>query len=96
MKKEEIEKLSELSRITLSEDEKKDFSSEIDSVLRYVGTVGQASQSLDSSLSQDSKETARNVLREDGEPHPTGKFSDDLLEQAPDSQDGFIKVKKIL
>jgi Asp-tRNA(Asn)/Glu-tRNA(Gln) amidotransferase C subunit len=36
------------------------------------------------------------VIREDAEPHETGKFTDALLAAAPKTKNGFIAVKKIL
>ncbi len=38
----------------------------------------------------------KNVLREDGEPHESGKFTGSILASAPKTEKGFIKVKKIL
>ncbi len=90
---EDIDKLSNLSRIEVSEEEKISFSKEIDSILEYVGQI--------SELASESGETeqtssVRNVFRQDENPHESGLYTETLLKEAPDSQDGFVKVKKIL
>lgn len=88
----DIEKLAELSRIEMTDVEKKDFQKEIESILAYVGDIQRAT-------SKDSvQETpiVRNVFREDGTPHASGIHTEALLKEAPESKDGFVKVKNIL
>ena len=85
-----MEHLAELARIELSEEEKVDLLRDMKGILEYVKVI----DSVDVG-NVDAKYELRNVFREDVlEPRD---FSLELIkEQFPDSQDGFLKVKKIL
>lgn len=86
----DVENLAELARIKLSEKEKKELLSDMDSILSYVKQVeGVKVEEVDAEYK------VQNVWREDG---PQGReFDKDLVtSQFPDSKDGFLKVKKIL
>jgi len=92
----DVENLAELARIELSEEEKKDLLSDMDSILGYVKQIELPSAEIDRSI-EPSSEVSQiyNVWRED-EITPR-EFSHELIvEQFPDAQDGFLKVKKIL
>ena len=85
-----MEKLAKLARIELTEEEKKELLSDMDSILGYVKQI----ESVE--VGDISPEyNLKNVWREDKiEPR---EFSRDLvISQFPDSKDGFLKVKKIL
>jgi aspartyl-tRNA(Asn)/glutamyl-tRNA(Gln) amidotransferase subunit C len=86
----DIEKLTELARIDLSEDEKQTLLKDLGKVVAYVETIKEANVddiNVDSEL--------YNVWREDEVKDK--EFSKELiLKQFPDAQDGFLKVKKIL
>lgn len=85
-----MENLAELARIDLSEDEKKKILSDMGGILEYVKQIEQVK--LDD---VEADHTMTNVWREDQQDDK--KFSkDSIIEQFPDSQDGFLKVKKIL
>jgi aspartyl-tRNA(Asn)/glutamyl-tRNA(Gln) amidotransferase subunit C len=92
----DVENLAELARIELSEEEKKGLLSDMDSILGYIKQI----EKIDVQHSVLNKVNF-NVWREDlpagaGEIIPR-EFSRELItEQFPDSQDGFLKVKKIL
>jgi len=86
----DIENLAELSKIELSEIEKSALLKDLDGILAYV-------KQIESVEVPDVKEeyTHRNIWREDKIDNL--EFSKELiLNQFPDSQDGFLKVKKIL
>jgi aspartyl-tRNA(Asn)/glutamyl-tRNA(Gln) amidotransferase subunit C len=86
----DVENLAELARIELTETEKEELLADMGSILGYVKQV-------ESVEVGDIKEqhTLYNVWREDVD--DTREFSKDLIiKQFPDSQDGFLKVKKIL
>ncbi len=86
----DVEKLAELSRIELSEEEKIQILKDMDGILDYVKQV-EAVHMEDSKSVYD----LYNIWREDIlEPR---EFSEKLIKnQFPASQDGFVKVKKIL
>ena len=88
-----IEKLAELSRIRISDEEKKIFLEDIKSILDYVDQIKKVAgneQLLSAELG------LKNVFREDANPHDSGQFTTDLLKCAPEKENSYIKVKKIL
>ena len=89
----DIEHLAKLAKLQLTAEELTAYEKEIAAILGYVAQVnavaGDAPAILESA-------GVRNVLREDGEPVATGTYTDTLVGAAPASQDGFIKVQKIL
>jgi aspartyl-tRNA(Asn)/glutamyl-tRNA(Gln) amidotransferase subunit C len=86
----DIENLAELAKIELSDTEKKTLLKDLDGILGYVKQVSEV-EVKDSKVEYKNK----NVWREDEIKSPI--FSSDLIiKQFPDSQDGFLKVKKIL
>ena len=86
----DVENLAELSRLDLSNDEKETLLEDLDSILEYVQIVEKTSVDNINSVHD-----LYNVWREDE--LSERDFSKELLvEQFPDSQDGFLKVKKIL
>mgnify|MGYP001579779918 CR=1 FL=1 len=90
--KEEIQKLADLARISLTEDEKESLRKDIDGMLDYVGQIKKAKV-------EDKKvwESANwNVMREDVPTRTPGEYSEALVNAAPKRERGYIKVKKIL
>jgi aspartyl-tRNA(Asn)/glutamyl-tRNA(Gln) amidotransferase subunit C len=92
--KDEVKKLADLARIAMSDQELEKLRGEIDSILTYVDTIQKVTlpETPEGSVYLD----IENVMREDGEPHPAGAFTDAIMAQAPKTQGKFIKVKKIL
>ena len=88
----DVEKLAQLSRIHLTDEEKKGLQADLDSILGYVEQIKQIS--ADSDIEQTFPVT--NVLREDVNPNPTGVNREKLLNSAPKREGNYIKVKKIL
>lgn len=86
----DVENLAELARIELSEEEKGQILKDMEGILDYVKQV-EAVHIEDKKSVYD----LYNVWREDVlEPR---EFSEKLIkDQFPASQDGFVKVKKIL
>ncbi len=86
----DIENLAELAKIELSNTEKEALLKDLDGILAYVKQVSEV-KITDSEVEYENK----NIWREDEIKSPV--FSADLIiKQFPDSQDGFLKVKKIL
>lgn len=89
----EIEKLSELSRIAVTPEEKEQLRIDMDSILGYVEEINKIS----ADLALEKKELSlKNVMREDNQPHESGVFTDTLLQAAPQREGQYIQVKKIL
>lgn len=89
---EEIQKLAELSKISLSEAEKEAFTTEIGDILESVSRIREVAADEDDSP----RGEPGNVLREDEKPHEPGVFTDRLLEQAPETENDRIKVSRVL
>ncbi|MCH7597471.1 Asp-tRNA(Asn)/Glu-tRNA(Gln) amidotransferase subunit GatC [Patescibacteria group bacterium] len=92
IKKKEVEKLAELSRIEISYAEKETLTKEIESILAYISEI----QKVSSDILASDGQLLTNVMREDKDPHESGVFTDVLLEAMPKEEKGFLKVKKIL
>lgn len=87
---EDVEKLAELAKIELSEEEKATVLKDMEGILEYVKVVEQVEVP-----DVEQEYFLKNVWREDK--IKPSIFSDDLvIKQFPDAQDGFLKVKKIL
>lgn len=89
----EVEKLAELSRIALQEEEKKSLWSELTLILGYVGEI----QKIGGATETEKRiGMVKNVMREDLDPHPSGIFTEEILDEAPSREGNYLKVKKIL
>jgi len=86
----DIENLAELSKIDLSDVEKRVLLKDLDSILAYVRQIGEV-KVADSEIEHKNK----NIWRDD-RVEPASFSYDLILKQFPDSQDNFLKVKKIL
>ena len=88
----DVENLAELARIELSEDEKKGLLSDMKGILEYVSQIEKVKVDVKHSVFDTGN---YNVWREDKiESREFSRAS--IIGQFPDSQDGFLKVKKIL
>ncbi len=86
----DVENLAQLSRIDLSDLEKHALLTDLGSILNYVKAV----ESL-STTDTERDYKLYNIWRED-ELKPEEYSKDLIIKQFPESQDGFLKVKKIL
>jgi aspartyl-tRNA(Asn)/glutamyl-tRNA(Gln) amidotransferase subunit C len=92
IEKKDIENLAKLSRMELSDKEASSLTKDIESILDYVGQLKGVSVDLKDKKAGEN----RNVLREDENPHESEEFAKDILKEAPNTEDGYIKVKNIL
>jgi len=92
IEREEVEKLSALSRITFEEEEIETLQKDIGAILEYVKVVEKAGVSADELHIGD----MYNITREDENPHVSGVFTEDILNVAPRREGNYIKVKRIL
>lgn len=86
----DVENLAELARIELTEEEKKEILSNMGSILDYVKQIEEIKV-------EDVKVNNElyNVWRED-KLEIRDFLPELIIKQFPDSEDGFLKVKKIL
>jgi len=90
--KEQVEHIGWLARVNIDEEDASEFASELNTVLDYFGQLDEVDTS-------DVKPTYHvadimNVFRED---KPTGSLEqDDILANAEEIQEGYIKTPKII
>ncbi len=89
---EEVKKLAALARIRIEGAELEKFTSEFDAILAYVGQL----EKLELPKGGEAKPALRNVMREDGEPHATGKYTEELAKQFPAREGDALLVKQII
>lgn len=94
--KKDIEKLAALSRMKLSDEETERFAKEIDSILGYVTQIQEVADTTALTEKLPSDYPHRNALREDVDDRDIVEDTKVLIDLAPASQDGYVKVKKIL
>lgn len=93
MNKEEVLKLSKLARIEIADSEAETLTHEFEAILGYVSEIKNANLKPETSSNTLAQ---TNVLREDRDPHKSGKYSEAILNEAPAREGDYIKVKKIL
>ena len=87
----DIEKLAKLSRITISQEEKKGLLSDLKSILGYVGEIQKAS------VGERIPEAGalRNVMREDNEYSEKLATPEEILNEVPEREGNYVKVKQV-
>jgi len=104
---EEIKKLANLARIDMTESEMKEIAKDFDAILSYVGQVQEVSKLTSArqlahptggGLAEKKPEdySLCNVMREDVVTNKRGEYSEKIIAEMPDTQDGYLKVKQIL
>ncbi|MHB8860707.1 MAG: Asp-tRNA(Asn)/Glu-tRNA(Gln) amidotransferase subunit GatC [Minisyncoccota bacterium] len=90
---EDVRKLAALARIQIEDAELEKFTSEFDAILAYVGQL----ESLEiASAATGEKPALRNVMRDDGEPHASGAYTEKLAAQFPAREGDALVVKQII
>ncbi len=94
--REDVLKLAALSRLKLSDDEVLKMQSDMTAILSYIDILKAAHGSHHGPVMTRNK----NVMREDGNGHESGMYTDALMNLAPKSEKtsegGYLKVKRIL
>lgn len=90
----DVKKLAELSRLALTDAEVEKLRGEIDSILAYVDAIQKIS--LPEGVAASPHLDLQNVLRADENPIPGGTYTKEINDQFPDSEDGYLRVRKIL
>ncbi len=88
----DVNKLATLARIDMSDAEKQEFLGNMESILKYIGQI----QEVSTEVLERKVGDVYNVLREDENPTESGKYTEKILAEAPETQDGYFKVKQIL
>ena len=88
----DIQHLAVLARLDISEAEAQELLNDLKAILIYVDQV----TSVTVSGTDVDIPDHRNVARDDDVTNPGGTFTADILANAPSTQDGYLKVNKIL
>lgn len=86
-----MEKLAELAKIRIPEGKTQVFLNDFSAILDYVKQI--ESVQVDDTTQRFS---LKNITRSDKVKNERGEFAEDLLSASPQTQDGFVKVNKIL
>ncbi len=96
---EDVKKLAALARLDIKEDALAAFAAEFEGILKYVGQL--ETLSLDAGAAG-AKPALRNAMREDGEPHESGLYTEKIAEQFPARTESegkggtYLEVKQII
>lgn len=90
--KDDINKLAELARLAVKEEEKDKLLSDLEGVLGYVAELEEVSADLN--LRTFDHEPS-NIMREDEGGHLGGEYTEDLLSGSPSREGDYFAVKKI-
>jgi|SRR3989344_4514481 len=91
--REEVKKLAALARISISEEELDRFTAEFDAILAYVGQLEKLEVGKEKEVNV---APLHNVMREDSEPHESGKYTKKLVEQFSEREGDALVVKQII
>ena len=87
---EEVERIAKLARLSFSDAEKQKLQTELGSILDYVNQVQKVVDKTEEIYNPE----ALNLMRDDFA--ETSITPEELLKQAPEREDNFVKVKSIL
>jgi aspartyl-tRNA(Asn)/glutamyl-tRNA(Gln) amidotransferase subunit C len=90
---EEIKKLADLARIEIDDNEVEKLGGEMGAILEYVGQVKEIAGNAIEKIEVGEN---RNVLRNDENPTASETHSKELIAEFPESENNYLKVKKIL
>lgn len=90
----EVEHIAELARIELSEAEKKEFTDQLSDVLGYIDQLKEVNTDSVEPVSQVAGLV--NVTREDIVKNSDEKMRQGIINNFPDREDEYVKVKQIL
>lgn len=91
--KEDVENIALLSRLEVSVSDMKKYQNELSAILSYIETIQKAdTKNVDSTA----QVTGLSDIIRDDIKKPSVLSRDDILSNAPDKKEGYIKVKAVL
>lgn len=90
-----IKKLATMARVDMDEKEMTEIGDSFGPILSYVGQIQEVSETNGEDY-QVISNVPFNILREDIVTNKGGEYTDKIMNQAPDTEKGFLKVKQIL
>jgi len=92
MNKEEVQHLSNLARLKITDEEAETFSKDISAILDYVSNIKEiTNETLTPEVG-----ARYNILRKDEVLNEAGSFTPDILKEMPKTENNYLVVKKIL
>jgi aspartyl-tRNA(Asn)/glutamyl-tRNA(Gln) amidotransferase subunit C len=88
--KEDLQNLSRLARITITDNEMEKMLHDMQAILGYVSEINEVSGAVEKN-----KETHYNIVREDVVTRQSENVQA-LLDAAPATEDGYVKVAQVL
>lgn len=89
--KEDLANLSALARISVTPEEEEKMLHDMQAILGYVSEINEVSGDVERI-----KGNHYNIVREDVITHEPGSNTEALLEEAPETEDGHVKVAQVL
>lgn len=87
----DLDNLSKLARITISTEEKPKMLQDIQSILGYISEINEVQGDV-----VRGEESFFNVVREDVVTREPGSHTKALLDEAPEVEGDYVKVKQVL
>ena len=87
---EDLNNLSSLARIDILPDEKEKMLADMQAILGYVSEINEVEGNI-----QDANFDLYNVVREDVATNERGVNTKALLDEAPATEDGYVKVEQV-
>lgn len=95
--KEDLKNLSLLARITVAPEEEEKMLHDMQAILGYVSEINMVSgESLSREAYSRSGRDHYNIVREDVVTHEPGASTEAILNEAPETEDGYVKVAQVL
>ena len=98
MKLEDLKRLAEMARIDMDEAEMIEIAKDFDPILAYVSQVQEVSKLSINQAHTGAQEDyfLSNIMRDDVVTNNPGEYTEKILSNAPNTENGFLKVKQIL
>jgi aspartyl-tRNA(Asn)/glutamyl-tRNA(Gln) amidotransferase subunit C len=87
----ELDNLSKLARIDITEEEKPQMLLDMQAILGYISEINEVE-----GKEERGEESVFNVVREDLVTRETGSNTEVILAEAPSVKDGYVKVEQVL
>lgn len=89
--KEDLANIASLSRISVTPEEEDKMLADMQAILGYISEINEVSGDV-----VRTKGEHYNIVREDIITHETGSNTEAILNEAPDIEDGYVKVAQVL
>lgn len=89
--KEDLANIASLSRISITPEEEEKMLADMQAILGYISEINEVSGDVIRTKSEH-----YNVVREDIITHETGSNTEAILNEAPGTEDGYVKVAQVL